>query len=114
MARKEFSAKTKLAGWERSKGNCEKCGLKLAVGKFRYDHIIPDQLGGDNSLENLQVICTGCDGEKTYKKDIPLIAKSNRIRNRHLGIKKTRRGKPLPGGRDSEWKRKISGEWVRR
>lgn len=90
--RTEFSKLTKRLAFTRADGKCEHpgCGLKLFPGKFRYDHRIPDYLGGDNLLENCQVICTACDGEKTYKQDIPTIAKVKRIRDREAGIRKPR------------------------
>jgi len=67
--RTEFTAKTKLQAFQRANGTCESagCGAKLTPGKFTYDHRIPDQLGGDNSLENCQVICSVCDKEKTRR-----------------------------------------------
>ena len=47
--RTEFSAKTKAQAFERANGYCEKgCGAKLSIGKFRYDHIITDWIGGEN------------------------------------------------------------------
>ncbi len=90
--RQEFSAKTKLAAWERCSGRCEvpKCNAKLRPGRFRYDHRNPDYFGGEPTLENCQVICDACDGKKTYTKDIPAIAKSKRIRKREAGIRPDR------------------------
>jgi 5-methylcytosine-specific restriction protein A len=47
-------------------------------------------MGGEPTLENLQVICVACDAPKTYGQDIPQIAKAKRRQARHLGIKKPR------------------------
>jgi hypothetical protein len=44
--------------------------------------------------------------------DIPQIAKVKRIRQRHIGAKQSR--SPLPGGRRSQWKKKMDGSVVRR
>lgn len=103
--RREFSAKVKLAAFQRSEGRCEmpECGARLSVGKFTYDHKIPDQLGGEPTLENCQVICRPCDRAKTSK-DAGDIAKAKRRQMKHLGIKRPR---SIIG-----W-RKFSGEPVR-
>lgn len=89
--RKEFSAKTKLAAWQRCGGLCEMpgCGGKLRPGKFTYDHRIPDQMGGEPTLENCQIICHACDKPKTAK-DMGDIAKVKRINRREAGIRKPR------------------------
>lgn len=63
--RREFPAKVKIAAFDRAKGNCEICGLRLTVGKFRYDHKLPDALGGEPTLENCVVQCIACDKPKT-------------------------------------------------
>lgn len=110
MSRTEFSNKTKAASFDRCKGNCEKCQVRLSVGKYRYDHIVPDWMGGDNSLENCQVICLSCDKPKTSK-DQTDIAKTKRIRNKHLGIKKR---SSFACSKDSKWKKKMDGTVVRR
>jgi 5-methylcytosine-specific restriction protein A len=103
MSRTEFSAKVKVAAFERAKGLCEICTRKLYTGDINYDHRIPDQSGGDASLDNCQVLCRACHGTKTSKSDIPSIAKGRRIRRRNAGIRKPSsfRG----------W-RKLSGEVV--
>lgn len=89
--RREFSNKTKLAAWQRCGGRCEikSCGVKLHPGRFTYDHIHPDYLGGEPTLENCQVICRECNTIKTGG-DATRIAKSRRIRNREAGIRKPR------------------------
>src|SRR5215467_8141077 len=85
-----FSKDVKLAAWRRANGHCEKCTAPLAQGKFRYDHRNPKEFSNDHSLENCQVLCDACDHTKTYKRDIPAIAKSNRVRERHAGIRPDR------------------------
>lgn len=96
MSRQEFPRRVKLAAFERSRGHCEfthlgeeRCGRKLQVGRFRYDHRIPDWMGGEPTLENCQVICEWCDAPKTAQ-DQTTIAKVRRIRERHAGIKRPR------------------------
>ena len=82
-------------------------------GKFRYDHTLPDWLGGEPTLENCKVLCSSCDSEKTYQGDVPRIAKAKRQRARHIGAE-TRASRPMPGSRSSPWKQKMDGTWERR
>lgn len=111
--RQEFSAKVKVAAFERAGGHCENktCGAKLYTGKFRYDHVIPDWMGGPNTLDNCKVTCLACDRVKTAR-DQQNIAKTRRVRARHLGAVSSRN--PLPCGKRSPFKKKLTGEVVRR
>jgi hypothetical protein len=104
--RQEFPAKVKVAAFERCKGRCEGCTAPLRPGKFRYDHRIPDALGGKPTLENCQVLCLACDAPKTNGQDIPAIAKANRVRSKFIGAKAPSR-RPLPGGKNDKFKRTI-------
>lgn len=108
----EFSRKVKLAAFERAAGRCEKCTARLVPGKFRFDHILPLALDGASTLENCQCICRACDLPKTAE-DIGRIRKADRERARHIGAKARTRS-PLPGGRDSKWRRKLDGTVVPR
>lgn len=111
MSRREFDNKTRALAFKRAGGNCEKCTARLSVGKFRYDHILPDFLGGEPTLENCQVICAACDEVKTYTQDIPRIAKTKRQHAKHIGASKR---STFPCSRDSKWKKKIDGSVVSR
>lgn len=90
MNRREFPPKVKVAAFERAGSFCEGCTGRLYPGKFDYDHIQPAAFGGEPTLENCKVLCVACHSEKTGTQDIPAIAKSNRVRRRHVGIKKQR------------------------
>lgn len=96
MSRREFPAKVKIAAYDRANGNCENCTRELRTGDVHFDHRIPDALGGEPTLENCAVLCRSCHGAKTTKDDVPAIAKSKRVRRRHIGIKKPR---SIRGGR---------------
>lgn len=116
--RHEFSKKTMREAYERSEGLCEgvmptgeRCCANLAHKLHHFDHIIPDAIGGDNSLQNCQVLCKPCHDDKTRKIDIPIIAKAKRNYDKHRGIRKSSR---FPGSRDSKWKKKIDGSVVMR
>jgi 5-methylcytosine-specific restriction endonuclease McrA len=111
--RHEFPKRVKLAAFERAGGRCERCTARLVPGKYRYDHRLPLALGGESTLANCVVQCLACDGPKTYRQDIPAIAKSGRQRARHVGAK-PRSSRPLPAGRGSKWKRTLDGRTVLR
>ncbi len=94
MARSEFSKKTKKAAFVRCGGpdnpRCEGCGRSLLNHPFQFDHDTADGLGGDNSLENCKVLCSGgratCHGIKTEEQDKPLMQKADNMRDAHLGL----------------------------
>jgi 5-methylcytosine-specific restriction enzyme A len=117
MSRAEFSAKTKALAFQRAAGFCEgivkgeRCGARLTVGKFAYDHVIADGLSHDNSLENCACLCLPCHADKTPG-DVRVIAKAKRLERRHVqGIKKK---SSMPGSRDSRFKKKLNGQVVLR
>ena len=85
MARREFSAKIKDQAFAKAAGTCGICKLPLVIGKFAYDHILPDALGGKPELANCNVICTPCHAEKTGRQDVPMIRKADRQRRAHIG-----------------------------
>jgi 5-methylcytosine-specific restriction protein A len=91
--RREFPKATKLAAFRRANGVCEAegCTALLMPGKFAYDHRNPSEFSGDASLENCQCLCLAHHAEKTAKRDIPAISKSNRLRLRAAGIRRERK-----------------------
>lgn len=93
MTRSEFTRKTKAQAFERAGGKCEVCTARLVPGKFRYDHILPDALGGEPTLDNCKVQCLACDAPKTAD-DVRRIRKADRQRDRHIGAIKSA-GKPI-------------------
>jgi len=111
MSRREFSKAVMREAFARCGGKCEGCGNHLYAGKYQYDHIIADSIGGEPVLSNCAVLCSGCHAEKTTKLDTPRAAKTKRQRDRHLGIRTPSR---MPGSRGSQWKMKIGGGVVRR
>ena len=121
--RREFSAVTKRAAWERCRCRCEgmlpdelppfgsigsvRCGAPIDHGNFHYDHIDPDWYSKDNELENCQVLCRPCHIAKT-RTDIKHIAKSKRIIDKRIKARKPK-GRPMPGTRASGVRKRMDG-----
>lgn len=88
MSRTEFSKKVRRDAFLRADGHCEGagCGCKLTIGKFQYDHRIPDWMGGEPVLSNCQVLCSDCHKAKTAQ-DAADRGKAQRREDRHRGIR---------------------------
>ena len=82
--RQEFTRKQRLEIWQRANGHCEGCGAKLKVGEGEYDHRIAQGYGGENTVENGQLLCRICHGKKTGV-DKGITEKVKRIRDKHNG-----------------------------
>ena len=118
--RHEFSKPTKREALRRSGGLCEavgavyglepgqRCNAPLSHG-VEFDHYpIAATERDSDGLENCVACCRTCHRFKTSTYDVPMQAKSKRIRDRHLGIKHTS-SRPMPGTRASGIKRKFNG-----
>ena len=86
MARKNFSKSVMVARIKLATKDgivyCEKCGA--LAKKFQIDHINPDGLTGEPTLENSMLLCLACHSEKT-KTDVKNIAQAKRREAKHLG-----------------------------
>lgn len=102
----EFSRKQRLEIWTRAEGKCQSCGMKLKAGEGEYDHRIAQGYGGENTVENGQLLCRKCHGGKTAK-DKGITEKVKRIRDKHLGVM-------VPKRPWSPFKKKLDGSVVRR
>ena len=114
MSRSEFSPSVRMKAWDRCVGKCEwpGCGAKLYPGRFAFDHIIADGLGGSPTLENCQVLCRPHHDEKTFSEDNPRMTKADNQKKAHLGIKA--KSRPMPGSKASGVRKKMNGKVVRR
>lgn len=90
---------------------CEACGIELRSGNIMYEHIIPDGLSGEPTLENCRVQCRSCGRDKD-KVDNPLMAKADRMLKKSYGLK--RKSRPFPGARNSGLKKKMDGSVIKR
>ena len=109
--RNEFPAKVCAQAFERANGKCERCTAKLYVGKFAFDHRIPDAMGGRPALDNCDVLCVACHSIKTRTRDVPEIAKVKRVKAKLYGPRKR---STFAGSRDSKWRKKLNGQVVER
>lgn len=107
VMRLEFTGKVKAAAYQRCGGRCEGCGAEFQPGdRVEFDHIVPDALRKNASLENCQVFCSTCHLEKT-KGDITRIAKAKRVEKKHNGtFRQTKR--IVPGSKASRWKKPLN------
>lgn len=87
-SRLEFSRATKEAAYERCKGKCELCCMPFDNRTPEYHHEIEAAMGGDNSLENCQVLCPKCHGLITRTVSAPRVAKVKRIEAKRKGWRK--------------------------
>ena len=91
------------------------CGQIIHPAKgetWRAHHNIPWAEGGEDTPENLYPILTACDVETTAPEDTARIAKNHRIRDRRDGVKRPSR--PMPGSKNSPWKKHMDGRATRR
>lgn len=119
-ARKAIPAKVKAEAWEQADGRCQGCGITCHGDDFHYDHVQPVALGGENTTDNVQILCFQCHAVKTAQ-DIAAIAKADRMAARagqQARRKKRGTGQIKSAGfktnRKSQWKRKLDGSIVKR
>ncbi len=112
---RRFDRATRVAAFARCQDaagvpRCQECTAPLGAGNINYDHVIPWKLSHDSSIDNCQVLCNTCDDAKTYGVDLPMLARSDRVRDRHIGAVRAGEGRrPMPCGRSSRWSKPIGG-----
>ena len=101
------SRKLAQATIQAANGTCWQCGC--TDKPLEADHILPLELTGTDTADNMQALCGDCHLSKT-RQDIKRIAKARRIRKKAEGFApkwKRRLG-------SAKWKRKVNGEVVAR
>ncbi len=61
---RRISQNVKDKVWNRDGGKCVNCGSNE---NLEFDHIIPFSKGGANTYRNIQLLCEGCNREKSDK-----------------------------------------------
>lgn len=113
MTRSRWSRTRLAALFLAHDGRCHICGGKIGPGEaWDLEHRIPLALGGEDDEANCAPAHRKCHAAKTAA-DIGQIAKSKRVRAKHIGAR-AQPIRPLPGGKKSQWKQTIAGGWVRR
>jgi len=98
--------------FERADGICHISGRKItAADVWDCDHIVALCNGGEHRERNLAPALRDKHRAKTAE-DVATKSKTARVRNKHLGIKRSAR--PMPGSRASKWKQKLNGQVVLR
>jgi hypothetical protein len=59
--REHVAVEIRRAVFERDGGRCVACGERFDI---QFDHVIPLSMGGATTIENLQVLCAGCNARK--------------------------------------------------
>lgn len=105
MARSgEFSGKVRKQALARCGALCEwtdegretRCGVELRPGGVHYDHVMPQALGGENTLGNCQCLCPTHHKLKTARDDVPRIRHADRQRASAYNAK-SRKGPKMQG-----------------
>lgn len=111
--RRKWTPKRRLAVFEAHKGTCHLCGDKIDGTReaWELEHVIPLAMGGDDDETNVAPAHKSCHAAKTVI-DAGNLAKANRVRAKHYGAHVSKH--PLPGSRNSKWKRKVGGGVVPR
>lgn len=93
---------------------CETCTNMLRAGAIVYEHVIPDGLGGEPTLENCKVHCKNCATEKTAREDNPRMAKADRVLKSTYGLRASRKKIQSAGFRKAAPQRTASRPLERR
>jgi hypothetical protein len=114
MPRSEFSKPTKREALKRAGGFCEasgtvyglepetRCNAPLSHG-VEFDHYpVPATERDSDGLENCVAVCRTCHSYKTRTFDVPIQAKTKRVRDKHTGVSKPRAWK-RPDGMKFNW-----------
>lgn len=67
-----FSAKIQAEAFSRANGKCEQCQGMLKPGQFQFDHKKPHAIGGENTLDNVQCLCSACHIAKSQEDVSPM------------------------------------------
>lgn len=103
--------RVRLRVFERHGGVCYLSGRKIGAGEqWDCDHVVALINGGEHREFNLAPVLKGPHREKTAA-DVKQKAKNDRVRKRHLGIKKPSK---FSCSRNSRWKKKLDGTVVAR
>ena len=108
--RKHIPKKVREAVWERDGGACVECG---ATSDLQLEHEKPLWMGGDNSIENLRLMCAACHRPKTDAESGVRASCDRKGRMHREGRPRARKGPPMKSRPFREWRR-FDGSIVRK
>lgn len=113
--RRALTAKRRTEVFVAAGGVCHICGHKIDAMAERWeaDHVIPLAMGGEDEIPNLQPAHEICHRQKKTPQDQAHIAKSKRMQQRAIGVKRTVRN-PIPGSKGTRFKKTVDGRVVDR
>lgn len=112
VPRKALTSRQRLQMFLDAGGMCAICGGRIDGAREAWDeHMTPLWLGGSNEEWNRKPVHARCARTKTAKEATDR-AKVRRVAEKHIGAKRSSR--PLPGGKNSPWKKTFAHGWVRR
>ena len=96
MTRRNMSTKRRAAIFAAHGGVCHICGGVIDGTReaWEVDHVIPLEISGDDSDDNLRPAHEKCHATKTAKQDAPTIAKCKRVAAKHNGAYRPKRKIP--------------------
>jgi 5-methylcytosine-specific restriction endonuclease McrA len=106
-----FTKRIKLLAFQACGGRCPNCTARLGPGNLEFHHITECTYSGTGGIDNCIPLCKTCHKAIT-KERAPVIAKSNRVRAKHLGI--ARKRSSFATNKSGPLKRKMDGTIVRR
>lgn len=119
LDRQEFPLSVRKLAFRRCCRNgvphCESCGIEIngRTGTI-YEHVIPDGLGGEPTLENCKVHCRTCAEIKTVTEDNPRMQKADRVLKKNHGLRPVRKQIHSAGFRKAPKPRTASRPLVRK
>lgn len=106
MKRRYLTPKAKDKLWQQQNGGCAHCRAPLVLA--HADHKNPLWCTGTNEADNWQLLCLLCHGAKT-KRESAARAKTKRLENARLGLKKQRGPKMQSRGFDKRLRKRMDG-----
>lgn len=113
MTRRRYTRTQRIRIFDEAGGICWRCGVKIHAERgeqWHLGHVDIAHAFGGKEVAPEHISCNREDAKQVKR----LAAKSDRIRARHLGIKRKPKGNPMAGTKASGWKQKIGGAWERR